>query len=700
MAQLQKAILKISFDEPTIEQSFPVYEGENFIGRSSGCNIAIKDQSISKKHAVILVENGEHFVRDLASKNKTYRKKAPLRPEAYYELTDGCQLVFGKLVGLYSFDNGNSRKSLGQSVPPVISIDSRSNTPDFATGQKLESTTSNTADNEYDLIDSPQLLHSPPLLECSDVPTEQKGSQKVAVSQEVPDQSGFLCLQDTPDTGKGDEQQEPATKDDDDTDVSDMETLNGSTTTRDKDADPTVPYDGGADPTVPYDGGSDPTVPYDGGADPTVPYDGGADPTVPYDGGADPTVPYDGGADPTVPYDGGADPTVPYDGGADPTVPYNGGADPTVPYDGGADPTVPYDGGADPTVCHESPATSDTGHEKQDPSENPKCQTEGSCPITDRTASNDINPASGDRDLTVTVNERLPNHKHSADRMTYSCSESPDISIASPDTPLTTTQESLAEPMETNTVTSGSTGPQTNPSTSKPADSSYPPLIMFTGIEDANLARTVKSLGGSIVEADCTHLVTDKMRRTVKFLCSVARGCQIVNLKWIDKCKKEKRFVETEPFVLKDKAFEKKHEFILTQSLERARANGGILNGYSVCFSENVKPTIKDLSDIVKSAGGNVVQSLPSTPLDCTLLVAAEEDVGIFGGPINKGQKVYSTEFLFSSVLKQSLELGQNRLHSVDESQRVAATPPRRSRKRAATSTDLGSIKRKRSNLK
>lgn len=44
-------------------------------------------------------------------------------------------------------------------------------------------------------------------------------------------------------------------------------------------------------------------------------------------------------------------------------------------------------------------------------------------------------------------------------------------------------------------------------------------------------------LGGGLAKgvADMTHLVTDKVRRTVKFLCAVARGVPIVTPEWLSK---------------------------------------------------------------------------------------------------------------------------------------------------------------------
>ena len=42
---------------------------------------------------------------------------------------------------------------------------------------------------------------------------------------------------------------------------------------------------------------------------------------------------------------------------------------------------------------------------------------------------------------------------------------------------------------------------------------------------------------------DCTHLVTDKVRRTVKFLCGVARGVPIVTQEWLEQSRKANAFI-------------------------------------------------------------------------------------------------------------------------------------------------------------
>ena len=49
--------------------------GESSIGRVSECDLTIEAVSLSRKHAVILIERGTHFVMDNGSRNKTLRGK-------------------------------------------------------------------------------------------------------------------------------------------------------------------------------------------------------------------------------------------------------------------------------------------------------------------------------------------------------------------------------------------------------------------------------------------------------------------------------------------------------------------------------------------------------------------------------------------------------------------------------------------------
>ena len=53
--------------------------GDNLVGRGEDCDVTLSNGSLSRKHAQILVEKGSHFIKDLGSRNKTFRRKVVLQ---------------------------------------------------------------------------------------------------------------------------------------------------------------------------------------------------------------------------------------------------------------------------------------------------------------------------------------------------------------------------------------------------------------------------------------------------------------------------------------------------------------------------------------------------------------------------------------------------------------------------------------------
>ena len=82
---------------------YPIYEGENIIGREDDCDVTIEHDSVSLKHAVLDYEDGVARMRDLKSKNGTslesaagsghYIKLGPTRRNE--EVKTGCKIRFG-----------------------------------------------------------------------------------------------------------------------------------------------------------------------------------------------------------------------------------------------------------------------------------------------------------------------------------------------------------------------------------------------------------------------------------------------------------------------------------------------------------------------------------------------------------------------------------------------------------------------------
>ena len=81
-------------------------------------------------------------------------------------------------------------------------------------------------------------------------------------------------------------------------------------------------------------------------------------------------------------------------------------------------------------------------------------------------------------------------------------------SIASAGTPLTTTLRKYFTPVKDTPSISPATSSHTSPATQGDK-----PKVMFTGMIDKKGEKTVKELGGELVDSvyRCTHLVTDKV---------------------------------------------------------------------------------------------------------------------------------------------------------------------------------------------
>ena len=104
---------------------------------------------------------------------------------------------------------------------------------------------------------------------------------------------------------------------------------------------------------------------------------------------------------------------------------------------------------------------------------------------------------------------------------------------------------------------------------------------MFTGLPMSSSDKDlISQLQGAVTESvtDCTILVTDKIRRTTKFLSMVAKGVPIVSASWLVESGKVSRFLDPWDYILKDSDNEKKWGFKLEETLKKAQT-GRLLEG-------------------------------------------------------------------------------------------------------------------------
>ncbi|XP_071446811.1 mediator of DNA damage checkpoint protein 1-like [Hetaerina americana] len=158
--------------------------------------------------------------------------------------------------------------------------------------------------------------------------------------------------------------------------------------------------------------------------------------------------------------------------------------------------------------------------------------------------------------------------------------------------------------------------------------------VLFTGLNDPKLGQIVEKLGGSVVQTpqECTVLVTDRLRRTYKLLCAIARGIPIVTSQWLSESSSSCRFLDPMDFLVSDKVTEKRFDFTLKSSLEKARIKP-VLTGYSFIATPSVKPPPEEVKGIVTCAGGQYVSSLKAAESRVTHLfyvVSCVDDSGVW----------------------------------------------------------------------
>ncbi|XP_069694916.1 uro-adherence factor A-like [Periplaneta americana] len=188
--------------------------------------------------------------------------------------------------------------------------------------------------------------------------------------------------------------------------------------------------------------------------------------------------------------------------------------------------------------------------------------------------------------------------------------------------------------------------------------------VLFTGFSDTKQEAIVKQLGGRVVDLpeSCTVLVTDKVRRTYKFLCIMGRGKPIVSPEWLVHCRRSECFVDPWQFLIKDKESESKFKFHIQESLQSA-AQTPLLSGYSVYVTPKVKPPPAEMKGIIESCGGVSMPSgtIKSWPVK-SFIISCIEDKASWSKLKKSGKPIVGPEVLLLGVLQQKLDLKSNTL--------------------------------------
>ncbi|XP_072536608.1 mediator of DNA damage checkpoint protein 1 isoform X2 [Salminus brasiliensis] len=222
--------------------------------------------------------------------------------------------------------------------------------------------------------------------------------------------------------------------------------------------------------------------------------------------------------------------------------------------------------------------------------------------------------------------------------------------------------------------------PQLTPKTPRRSLTGQTHKVLFTGLVDEDGEKVLVRLGGGLAKGvgDMTHLVTDKVRRTVKFLCAVARGVPIVTTDWLTKCGKAGTFLSPNEFLVKDVEQERKFNFKLQEAL-RIASRQPLLQGYEIHVTPSVKPEPCQMKDIITCCGARYLPKMPSAHKPQVVVVSCEEDRALCNKASSLSVPVVSAEFLLTGILQQKVDL---QTFALSASTAAASKPAPQSRRR------------------
>ncbi|KAI9286364.1 hypothetical protein BC943DRAFT_18101 [Umbelopsis sp. AD052] len=157
--------------------------------------------------------------------------------------------------------------------------------------------------------------------------------------------------------------------------------------------------------------------------------------------------------------------------------------------------------------------------------------------------------------------------------------------------------------------------------------------ILFTGLENGpSLTRDkslVDHLGGLLVDdwQECSHLVTEELRTTIRCLCAVAACKPVVSVDWIQACRTESRFIDETPYLI------------------RPIPSHPVFQGKRLFQADKGELSKSDFRELVTAGGGKVLHQEPSEHYD---------DVLIFGIPSQHDKQHMRLKALRYSIYTKS----------------------------------------------
>ncbi|KAF8841436.1 hypothetical protein BDN67DRAFT_980341 [Paxillus ammoniavirescens] len=190
--------------------------------------------------------------------------------------------------------------------------------------------------------------------------------------------------------------------------------------------------------------------------------------------------------------------------------------------------------------------------------------------------------------------------------------------------------------------------------------------LMTTGVTlSDDIIKRLTKLGIKMTTkpTDCTHLIAKGVVRTEKFLCAMSVSPHVLTEEWANATAKTSKLLPEDEYLLSDPVAEKKWNFKFSESIKRSKGPDGGANLFkqmTFYVTPRVSVDIKLLKNVVSAGGGQVQTAKPTVRIlkgkENRYVVSCPEDISIWRSLAQEGYKIYSTELILQSVLKQDID--------------------------------------------
>ncbi|RKP01279.1 hypothetical protein CXG81DRAFT_26040 [Caulochytrium protostelioides] len=183
--------------------------------------------------------------------------------------------------------------------------------------------------------------------------------------------------------------------------------------------------------------------------------------------------------------------------------------------------------------------------------------------------------------------------------------------------------------------------------------------IAYTGITETDALREIReALGGELVDdwREATHLVTDRVRRTVKFLAALLAGKHIVGPRYVEACAREGRWCPVQAkHLVKDAKMQREYGFTLCKSIKAAAARP-LFQGLTFYVTPHVTPPGATLGEMINAGQGKTVSAIgPDVPGANIIVIGCPEDAAECDALRQRGFRIVDREFILTGSLRQEL---------------------------------------------